>query len=56
MSERRTVLTVCLALAMAVWAIYGQTRHHDFVNFDDNEYVYENAQIRQGLSLENVRV
>ena len=49
------MLAVCLALAMAVWAIYGQTRHHEFVNFDDNEYVYENAQIRQGLSLENVR-
>ena len=45
---------VCLALVVAVWFIYGQTRHHDFVNFDDNEYVYENDQIRKGLSPDNV--
>ena len=54
MSERRAVPAVCLALAVAIWFIYGQTRHHEFVNFDDNEYVYENDQIRRGLSLDNV--
>ena len=53
-TERRAVPAVCLALAVAVWFIYGQTRHHDFVNFDDNEYIYENVQIKRGLTLDNV--
>lgn len=54
MTERRAVPAVCLALVVAVWFIYGQTRDHEFVNFDDNEYIYENDQIRKGLSLDNV--
>ena len=52
-TERRAVPAVCLALILAVWFIYGQTRDHEFVNFDDNEYVYENDQIKRGLSLDN---
>ena len=30
--------------------VFGQTLQHDFVNYDDNRYVYENAVIRQGLT------
>ena len=34
--------------------MFGQTLHHDFVNFDDDKYVYENAVIKRGLSLDGL--
>ena len=33
-----------------IWTVFGQSLQHDFVNYDDNRYVYENALIRQGLT------
>ncbi len=46
--------TICLFLALSVWIVFGQTRHHQFVNFDDNAIVYENPEVSQGLSLHAV--
>ena len=48
-----TALT-CLLLALAVWAVFGQTLHYGFVNYDDNRFVFENSAITQGLSLRGV--
>ncbi len=49
--ERRLTLPiVCGLLVLAVIAVYGQTAGHDFVNFDDGPYVYENRHVLQGLS------
>ncbi|MFL6505093.1 MAG: tetratricopeptide repeat protein [Candidatus Udaeobacter sp.] len=40
---------------MAVtWVVFGQTLTHDFVNFDDHVYVYENPLVRRGLSAEGI--
>ena len=41
---------ICAALALAVWLVFGQTTGHDFINFDDNAYVYDNRAISQGIS------
>ena len=48
-SHRLTIL-VCIFLAAVVWAVFGQTRLHDFVNYDDTDYVYGNPVITQGLT------
>ena len=48
--NRWLALAICLLLALAVWAVFGQTLHHEFVNYDDRDYVYENPTITQGLS------
>ena len=45
---------VCLLLAALVWAVFGQTIHFDFVNFDDPTYVYNNYAVMQGLSCHSV--
>jgi protein O-mannosyl-transferase len=45
-------LAVCLFLGLCVWAVFGQTLQHDFVNYDDDQYVYANAAITRGLSLD----
>jgi Flp pilus assembly protein TadD len=36
------------------WAVFGQTLTHDFVNFDDHVYVYENPLVIRGLSTEGI--
>ena len=33
---------------------YAQVRHFDFVNYDDNDYVYENAVVQEGLTGDGV--
>jgi len=35
-------------------AVFGQTLTHDFVNFDDHVYVYENPLVIRGLSTEGI--
>jgi protein O-mannosyl-transferase len=37
-------------LLLAVLLVFGQTAGYDFVNFDDNDYVYDNAAVNHGLS------
>ncbi|HEY2017505.1 MAG TPA: tetratricopeptide repeat protein [Bryobacteraceae bacterium] len=43
-------LGVALALAAATLIVYWQVRTFDFINFDDNVYVPENAHISGGLT------
>ena len=45
---------VCLFLALAVWAVFGQTRHFEFVNYDDRLNLYENPAAARGLSLAGI--
>ncbi len=45
---------VCLFLALSVWVVFGQTLHHEFVNYDDGKYVYKNPMITRGLSWDGV--
>ena len=45
---------VCLALVAITWFVFGQTLRHDFVNFDDHVYVYENPLVVRGLSTEGI--
>lgn len=45
---------VCLLLAVLVFLVFGRTLGHEFINLDDNEYVYDNPVIQKGFSPENV--
>ena len=42
LNDRWLVPGVCIFLAAIVWVVFGQTLHHEFVNYDDDLYVYEN--------------
>jgi tetratricopeptide (TPR) repeat protein len=53
--ERWTVLGVCIFLTAIVWAVFGQTLHHEFVTFDDGPYVYDNPIVQKGLTWEGFR-
>src|SRR5215471_5487113 len=47
-------LLVCLVLVAVTWTVFGQTLTHDFVNFDDHVYVYENPLVIRGFSTEGI--
>lgn len=53
-SERWTVFGVCVFLAGITWLVFGQTLGFQFINFDDNEYVFKNPQVARGLTLEGI--
>ena len=44
------LLPICGLLVLAVIAVFGQTARHGFINFDDQDYVYENRHVRGGLT------
>ncbi len=45
---------ICLSLAVLTWLVFGQTLWHDFINYDDPHYVYENTKITGGLSINGI--
>jgi protein O-mannosyl-transferase len=47
-------LGICIALAGLTWLVFGQTLWHDFINYDDPRYVYENTKITGGLSISGI--
>ena len=54
-NDRLIASVVCILLAGIVWIAFGQTLHHDFVNYDDGPYVYSNPRIINGLTPSNVQ-
>ena len=42
-------------LALATVALYWPATHHDFINFDDPDYVTANVHVQNGLTAENIQ-
>jgi Flp pilus assembly protein TadD len=53
-NRRWLILSITVLLAALTWLVFGQTLHHDFVNYDDQRYVYENPRITAGLSVQAI--
>src|SRR6476646_3845301 len=53
-SARSQVVLVYLFLAAITWLVFGQTVRHDFVNFDDHVYVYDNPLVTGGLTISGI--
>jgi Tfp pilus assembly protein PilF len=49
-SSTGTVIAICLAITTLIWIVFGQTLDHPFVQYDDQNYVYENSEITPGLT------
>ena len=52
--SRRPVIGVCVFLVAITFAVFGQTLRHEFVNYDDGMYVYENPVVTRGLTLKGI--
>ena len=46
---------MCVLLVALTWLVFGQTLRHEFVNYDDPDYVYQNSQITEGLSMSGIQ-
>lgn len=53
-SPRVRDLLLAVLLATSVLVAYAGVRQHDFVNFDDPEYVVQNRHVTSGLTVANV--
>lgn len=49
-SDRSKLLTWCLLLFMATLLLFLPTVHHEFLNYDDDHYITESEQVKQGLT------
>jgi tetratricopeptide (TPR) repeat protein len=54
-NTNRTVITLSLLLVLGTCFLYGAVRTHDFINYDDKDYVIDNPHVTAGLSWETVR-
>jgi tetratricopeptide (TPR) repeat protein len=53
--DRKRLLIASAVLVLAVFVVFAQVAKHDFINFDDDNYVYNNEHVRAGLSLSGIR-
>ncbi len=53
-NKPRRVALICLVLAAITFAVFGQTVRHQFVNYDDDFYVYQNPMVVRGLTWRGV--
>ena len=51
---RWLVFAVCACLLALTWFVFGQTLKHDFTNYDDDIYVYQNPNVTSGLNVSGV--
>jgi tetratricopeptide (TPR) repeat protein len=45
---------IVLFLGAITWIVFGQTLHHEFINFDDSDYVLKNSRVTNGLTLNGI--
>jgi len=55
MTTNRAKIIICLSLAIAALVTFWQVRNHEFINLDDDLYVYENPHVKSGLTPENIK-
>ena len=50
LTKNQLIALICLALALVTTALYWPISHHDFVNFDDDDYITNNSHVQAGLT------
>jgi Flp pilus assembly protein TadD len=43
-------IAICLIMSLLIIAVYGQVANHEFVNYDDPDYITENPHVKKGLT------
>ena len=54
MRRHRSEIIASLFLVIITLAVYWQVRNHEFINYDDDDYVTENNYVQAGLTWEGV--
>ena len=50
--NRWIVSGLCLSLAAVIWLVFGQTMRHEFINCDNDAYLYENPAVTRGFTMQ----
>jgi protein O-mannosyl-transferase len=53
--KKSLVLFIYFALAVSTLLVFWQVKNFDFVNYDDNDYVYQNSHVLNGLTFDNIK-
>ena len=48
------VLIICIILSIITVAVFWQVGSHEFISFDDNDYVTENRHVQDGITLKGI--
>jgi protein O-mannosyl-transferase len=48
------IVAICSVLVGITWLVFAQTVRHQFVTYDDPQYVYANPEVSAGLSLSRI--
>lgn len=48
--SRTSIAAISFGLFTLTWLVFGQTLQHEFINYDDPNYVYQNPVISAGVS------
>jgi tetratricopeptide (TPR) repeat protein len=48
-------LAIRIGLMVAIFAVYAQVSHFDFTDYDDPAYVWANAHVKAGVTLDNIK-
>jgi len=54
-SSVRTTILIAAALVLLTLAVYARVARHEFLDYDDNVYITQNAVTRQGLTAQGLR-
>jgi protein O-mannosyl-transferase len=52
--RRAVIVAICSVLVGLTWLVFAQTVRHQFVTYDDPQYVYANPEVSAGLSLPRI--
>ncbi len=47
-------VAICLFLMVATFCVYSQVQDHEFINYDDYQYIKDNWKIKSGLTSESI--
>src|SRR5437016_4350937 len=52
--QTAVIAAICAVLVGITWFVFAQTLHHQFVTYDDPQYVYANPDVSAGISLPRI--
>ena len=47
-------VAICIFLIVATFCVYSQVQDHEFINYDDYQYIKDNWKIKSGLTSESI--
>ena len=53
--KRRQEIIISLFLVAASIAVYWQITNHEFINYDDGDYITENPNVQARFTLESIK-